>query len=265
MDCLQQGKEEDEEVNMRSAGDCFGKGRLVAIAAALAALFVLLVFLPAVYAAFPAPSAPDSMVNVSSSSPAATGGYELNTSGGTITTVNINATTQNPHWKAYVGNISGRLALQDAGSNAIYDWNITSMEGEVYATRESGIVAWDSVVCANQTHISDEESALNLTSSDPDSISSTFFHKSHASFYAGLVPVAENTCNSTNLYVNSAASSDFAEVLLYDGRYMVYAALIEESVTGFDGNRYDFQMIVPDSGLAGSQAPQTYYFYVELT
>jgi len=188
----------------------------------------------------------------------------MNTTGGTITTLNINATSQNPHWKAYVGNISGTLALQDASSNAVYDWNVTSMEGEIYATRKSAIVDWDNIVCADASHISAEESALNMTSSSPDSIFNTFDSQDHSQFYAGLTQVAEDSCNSTNLYVNSEASSDFAEVLLYDGTDIVYAALIEDSVTGFDGKEYDFQMILPDSGLEGSQTPETYYFYVEL-
>lgn len=213
---------------------------------------------------FPQPTAPDNMTNTSAQSPPATGGYAFNTSGGTITWVNINATTQNPHWKAYVGNISGRLALQDASSNAIYNWNVTSMEGEVYATRKSDLVLWNSIACANATHITAEQTALNMTGSSPDSIANTFNKQNHSGFYAGLTQVAEDSCNSTNLYVSSQTSTDFEEVLLYDGSYMVYAALLEDSITGFDGKEYDFQMIVPDSGLEGSQTPETYYFYIEL-
>ncbi|MBW2997312.1 hypothetical protein KY349_03155 [Candidatus Woesearchaeota archaeon] len=234
-----------------------------------AKLFLVLIFVSIILAFsanadFPQPTQPDNMTNVSTESPVATGGYALNTSGGTITTLNINATTQNPHWKAYVGNISGELALQDASGNAVYDWNITSMEGEIYATRKSTVADWDSIVCANLTHIQSEETALNMTSSSEDSILNTFNEKSHVAFYAGLTSVAANSCNSTNLYVNSQASSDFEELLLYDGSYVVYAALLEDSITGFDGTEYDFQMILPDSGLEGSQTPETYYFYVEL-
>ncbi|MBI5880615.1 hypothetical protein HZB90_00630 [archaeon] len=224
---------------------------------------LLILLMPLVYAQLQ-PNAPDTMTNITSQSPAAEAGYAMTTAGGTITTVNINATTQNPHWKAYVGNISGKLALQDGGSNAVYDWNITSTEGEIYATRKSTIVEWNSIACANIAQIQADETALNMTSSSEDSIASTFNKKQHAEFYAGLTQVGQNSCNSTNLYVNSAESNDFEEVLLYDGSYMVYAALVEDSVTGFDGNIYDFQMIVPDSGLGGSQAPVTYYFYVEL-
>ena len=228
----------------------------------LATVSLLLAF--PVDADFPQPTAPDSMTNISTESPAPVGGYALNTTGGTITTLNINATTQNPHWKAYVGNISGELTLQDASGNAVYNWNITSMEGEIYATRKSTVVEWDSISCANLTHIQSEEAALNMTSASEDSILNTFNEKDHAAFYAGLTPVAANSCNSTNLYVNSEESSDFEELLLYDGSYIVYTAILEDSITGFDGTEYDFQMILPDSGLEGSQTPETYYFYIEL-
>jgi hypothetical protein len=204
------------------------------------------------------------MTNISSQSPAAEAGYAMTTEGGTISVVNINATTQNAHWKAYVGNISGKLALQDGNSKAVYDWNVTSTEGEIYATRKSAIVDWTSVTCANLAQIQSEQTVLNMTTGDEDSIASTFNKKSHSAFYAGVTPVSADSCNSTNLYVNSAESSDFEEVLLYDGSYMVYAALIENSIIGFDGNRYDFQIILPDSGLEGSQTPVTYYFYIEL-
>jgi hypothetical protein len=253
MDCVQQGEEEAGKMREENASWILR-----------AAFIILLLLATSVNSQVPQPGGPDTMTNISSQSPTPSGGYAMTTSGGTITTVNINATTQNPHWKAYVGNVSGRLALQNANNRSVYDWNITSTEGEIYATRKTSIVNWNTITCAGITNIQAEQTSLNISSAEPDSITTTFNKKSHAAFYAGLTPVSANSCNSTNLYVNSAASSDFEEVLLYDGSYMVYAALVEDSVIGFDGNRYDFQMIVPDSGLDGSQTPVTYYFYVEL-
>ena len=35
----------------------------------------------------------------------------INTTGGSITTVVLNATTQDTRWKAYVGNVSGKTAV----------------------------------------------------------------------------------------------------------------------------------------------------------
>ena len=65
------------------------------------------------------------------------------------------------------------------------------------------------------------------------------------------------------------------EVVLTDGTYedeggsdidydIIYAALIENNVAGFDGTAYDFQILLPESGLQGNQANVVYYFYVEL-
>lgn len=260
MDRLRKGAEEDSIMKSRNQTT---RPAVFSIASPLLLTLLLLSILPAA-ADFPQPTQPDNMVNISSQSPAPTGGFASNTTGGTITVVNINTTSQNPHWKAYVGNISGRLALQDGASNAIYDWNISSMEGEIYATRKSTVVDWNSIVCADETHISAEEDSLNFSSGNEDSIINTFNKKSHAAFYAGLTSLPADSCNSTNLYVNGDASSDFEELLLYDGSYIVYTSLLENRITGFDGNEYDFQMILPDSGLEGSQAPETYYFYVEL-
>ena len=98
----------------------------------------------------------------------------------------------------------------------------------------------------------------------PDSIVNTFNEKSHLPFYAGLTEVTANSCNSTNLYVNSAESSDFEQVLLYDGSNVIYTSLLEDSVTGFDGTQYDFQMILPEMGSTGWSSATAYYFYIEL-
>ena len=45
---------------------------------------------------------------------------------------------------------------------------------------------------------------------------------------------------------------------------LVYAALIQNNVYGFDSTIYDFQILLPESGLEGTQANTVYYFYVEL-
>src|SRR3989344_9224311 len=78
----------------------------------------------------------------------------INTTGGSITTIRLNATTQNLRWKAYVGNVTGRLTLDDANDNTIFDWTLTNVVGEVYATRFSGNINWSGVNCSNSTHIS---------------------------------------------------------------------------------------------------------------
>ena len=72
-----------------------------------------------------------------------------------------------------MGNVTGRLTLDNSDNQTIYDWTYTRGDGEVYATRASS-VTWSTLLCANSTTISAEESALNQVSGHPDSISNTF-------------------------------------------------------------------------------------------
>src|SRR5262245_15380672 len=87
--------------------------------------------------AYAVPSGPvATLITNETKSPA--GATKINTTGGSITIMKLNATTQNPRWKAYVGNVTGTLTLDDASDNSIFQWSLTRVTGEVYATRSSG-------------------------------------------------------------------------------------------------------------------------------
>ncbi|RLE41571.1 hypothetical protein DRJ48_05300 [Candidatus Woesearchaeota archaeon] len=189
----------------------------------------------------------------------------LNHTKGRITTVRFNVTQPNEDWKGYVGNVTGKLTLDDAQNYTLFDWTFTTTEGEVYATRGNQ-VSWTSIVCANATHVAAEDTALNHVASQSDQINETFANTTHPDFYTGDTYFAANECNFTlYTYVNdSASSTDFSEVLLYDttNSNLIYTAIISDSTKGFDNKYYDFQMIVSeDSSL---QTNIGYYFYVEV-
>ena len=217
------------------------------------------------YGAVPEPSAPSDMDISSNESPAPSVGPLINISGGTISRISFNTTTQNYRWKGFVGNISGRLVLGDAQSRALYDWDINTLTGEVYATRKSSLPDWESISCAQGQTISAEQRSLNISTNSTDSINRTFSKLTHDTFYVGTKEIEENTCQSTALNVNGTSQSQyFQEVLLEDGSWLVYTSLLENSTYGFDNNSYDFQMIVAENALQGSQPNEAYYFYVEL-
>jgi hypothetical protein len=77
-----------------------------------------------------------------------------------------------------------------------------------------------------------------------------------------------STCRSIATYVNDTAqasleSASFQEMLLQDGyNRMVYATLINQNTTGYNNQKYDFQMIVAEN--EWQTTPTTYYLYVEL-
>ena len=104
--------------------------------------------------------------------------------GGSFTTLLLNITSQTSKWKAYVGNVSGKMTLDNSLGMTIYDWALTSVQGEVYVSRNDS-VNFSSLLCANETHIVSEESYLNINSSSDDSINHTFNQKIHKSFVIG--------------------------------------------------------------------------------
>ncbi len=184
----------------------------------------------------------------------------------TITTIVLNALQQDQHWKAYVGNVTGTLTLDDSNNNTIYDWtSITSPTGEVYASR-SGSLDFGSVSCADTATISSEEVAMNMTSGGADNISATFNATDHTpTLVAGTTL---SSCPMTSLYVNDASqgqtsSADFQEFLMEEAtNSLVYVAILNDNTVGFDGSTYDFEMIVAESDRNAN--PYPYYFYVEL-
>ncbi|MBW2967903.1 hypothetical protein KY362_05450, partial [Candidatus Woesearchaeota archaeon] len=209
---------------------------------------------------------------------------------------NIDESAPTQKWKAYVGNITGEYALQDSSGNAIYDWTMTSVQGEIYATKEApsggqgwfagGIPSWTSIQCANSTMITNEQADFNHTAADEDSYTNTFKNGNNfnlTTFYAGTTQVTDSSVIGSvgdcyGLYLmknNTDQFTDWEEVVLTDGTSedegsgdiqfdIIYAALIENNVYGYDNTLMDFQILLPESGLQGDQTNVAYYFYVEL-
>ncbi len=228
--------------------------------------FLLLVLLLSCYA-YAAPDGAQITYNTTETKAPEPAAY-INTSGGTFTTINLYGETQNLRWKAYAGNVSGRLTLDDGGNYTIYDWSLATVAGEVYTSRNDSI-DWSDISCANQAMIYSEEAALNHTTTRADSINSTFKTTLHEEFYIGVSHIPASTCRSTATWVNDtaqAASEDalFQEMLLSDGSSLVYATILRDGEQGFNYKEYDFQMIVPEKDLPGEQSTK-YYFWLELT
>lgn len=189
--------------------------------------------------------------------------------GGNVTEVNINALTITTSWQGYFGQVSGEITLDDGANNTFYNWSMTTVSGEVYATRSS-TVTWDEIVCANVTHFGQEETYLGQTSSDGDSVSNTFNLQSHPAFSVGTRDFIANECNSTNAFSSNATQSvNWTQILLHQNdttaANIIYATIINDTTIGFDGGTYDFQLLVGENEKTGNIGATTYYFWVELT
>lgn len=235
------------------------KGRIV-----VSTLFLLgaLVLFSLVAATPTGPSAINVTANETKST---TPGQMVNISGGIISKINITASVQNPHWKAFVGWIDGKFTLDDSSGSTIYDWTLSTVGGEVYATRASGTANWGTISCADAGEITAEDLALDHTGED--NITSTFTPSSNLqTFVVAGTTISAGTCSSTSTYVNNVTQSGvFEEVILHDGSNIIFTTILEEDEQGYDGSTYDFQMIVPENANETWSSSTAYYLYVELS
>lgn len=211
------------------------------------------------------PAGIDQVVQVSNVTKSSASAAVINISGGYIDTFNITARIQDPRWKGFVGNVTGSFALDDASGSTLYDWELSSLTGRVYTTRNSITPNWASIECSNITTLNSEANALNLTNPS-DTLNKTFNSSGvHSSFYVGAVFIAANSCPVLNTFVNSASqTSSFQEVALYSPSDIIYATLLEQGTVGYNGQHYDFQEIVPENGTPGFNGATAYYLYIEL-
>lgn len=210
------------------------------------------------------PTGPDS-INITSNSTWAgsTSGTIVNTSGGYVSDLNITATVQDTRWKAFVGWINGAFTLDDSTGSTIYDWSISTVSGEVYATRASGAVSWGNIACASAANITAEDTALEHALED--NITSTFTGTNTGTYVVAGTSIGAGACSSIYTYVDNATQSSlFEEFILYDDTNLIFATNIEDMDGGYDGNNYDFQMIVPENGNETFSSSTAYYLYVEL-
>lgn len=216
-----------------------------------------------------APTGPDLVNNTNNETKGTVSGGYLNTSGGYIASVNLSATIQNARWKAFVGDVDGSFTLDDAGGSTIYDWSLSSINGQVFATRNGSTINWGNVNCSNVTLLEAENILMNHTNAD-DNITATFnltAGATHSAFVVGTQSIAANSCPTLNTYVNDVAQdATFEEMALHDTfGTTIYATILETNSAGYNNSRtYDFQMLVPENGAAGFSSSTAYYLYVEL-
>ncbi len=238
----------------------------------VASLVLLVAFaMLGVYGAIADPTGATILSNSTAGQPSSTAGNRTD-AGGTITTIVLTAVQQDTRWKAYVGNVSGRLSLDNAAGQTIYDWDIaaTSIAGEVYVTRHSSVL-FGNLTCGNLANVTAESAHMNMSLSQSDGLNRTFNYTSHTALTIGTAPpvnIGADSCRSTATYVSDArqnmnGAQDFQELLLQDpNSRVVFVGFLDNDATGYDGGARDFQIIVPEN--PNNLTPTTYFFYTEL-
>lgn len=188
----------------------------------------------------------------------------MNLSGGNYTMINLNTSQQTSSWTALVGNIRGFLGLGDKDNRSLYVWPISKIKGEIMVTRDNQNIDWSKIMCANETHIYQEEIDLGIASEDSDSINNTFKIKSHDAFVLSTVEFVANDCLSVNLQLyNQSDEIYFDEVLLYSGNSLLYTTLVQNNISSSASTVADFEIIVPNN-VSNPNVNTDYYLYFEL-
>lgn len=197
---------------------------------------------------------------------------QVSAQGGNVTRITINGSSITKRWQGYYGNITGRITLDDAQGNTMYDWTNAGFApvGTIFAANQT-VTDWSNVICVNLTGNNTAKQGINATIleqmygmalTDGDGIDETF--AGTESITIGTTTLSD--CPSTHIYQNNQSQNNFwNETLLTQNqsRSVIYAAKVDQDQVGFDGNTWDFQMIVGENGIiAGSTQ---YEFYLELT
>ncbi|MFH1770584.1 MAG: hypothetical protein ABH828_03430 [archaeon] len=210
------------------------------------------------------------ITNVSTVTGAATPASRVD-DGGTISILQINVTQQNYAWKAYVGNISATLTLDDNNGYTIYDWSLVqgSLAGELYVTRNASS-SWSGIACASGSTIDTELNSINMSPSDGDTINTTFNHVNHSSMVLAGTTIDNSTCRALHTYYNGSSQGDdetsyYEEILIQNTNgNLIYVTNLEADKTSYvnDSFTYDFQLLVAEDDRASQIT--TYYFYAEI-
>ena len=217
---------------------------------------------------------------------------------GNVTSLDISGYSVTQSWQGYYGNVTGTIQLADASDNILYNWTLSTPEGEIYASTNGTGIDWAYIQCFNFTadgtyaadtgnagatsqfgaNLSYLENLFGIASDDVDGVNETFsingvhehgYALTHDEFFTNNFQFSAGECPSAHLFDNddNVTDSTFQEVLLYEptSSSVIFTALLdEEDVKGFNNIDHDFEMLVLEDGHGTNLAVTTYYFYVEL-
>lgn len=171
---------------------------------------------------------------------------------GNVTRLNITDTRETNWWQGLYGNATVAIELTD-GSTTFFNWESSNPSGEIYFARAA--VTWSNVAAPLAANIRSEQVTYDMADDNStENLTATYGFNAHPAFDVGTTTIGANSAGCVSI-------NDFDSVILWDSGNSqgVYAAIINNSATGYDGSAMDFQTILPTDGTA-----QTYLVYAEL-
>ena len=244
----------------------------------IALILLSLLFLTSVsaFVVLAIPEGVDTVTIVDSQQRPGGGQVPVQAEGGNITIANIISKRRTTTWQGFAGNISASLTLDDTSNDTFYNWNVTNITGEIYASRNNS-VAFATIKPVFADPCTTDEDLTGLTPT-PDRTSRTFFFgQNTVNFTVGNVEInASSACTAfpfingsrqfpaTNLFENVILTTDLAGDAADLNGTTIYTGILPENgetAHGFDGLLYNFQIIVPVNESTGFE---TYFFYAEI-
>jgi hypothetical protein len=245
-----------------------GRGTSLAIL-----LFIVGILLITVLASV-ANAAPEGVFSVAirnSERRTANASVNVSAQGGNITRLNISINTQTGSWQGFAGNISGNIVLDDATGDHFYTWSLFNVSGEIYASRNTSL-NFNNIYPTTNCSVDQA-----LTGGGGDRINRTYIQNFNTrNFSVGTIAInSSSSCTvrpyvngsnqtSTNLYENIILNAETNNESMFNVTInnTIYAGILEpDGTTGFDGQQYNFQLLVPVNKTAQFN---TYAFYAEL-
>jgi len=172
--------------------------------------------------------------------------------GGDVTENNVESNATTTKWQGFWGNVSGSLQLGD-GTDTFYDWSGVTFQA-IYASPNNA-PDWGSL--NGGIDLTDVDTAFGFTSSDTDSVNSTF---AGAACTAGTEIAGAPGATPLD---NNGDPGDWITCVAEDTTAVgVAIAVFGTDITtgtGFNGDTIDYQLMVP-----AEAATTDYYFFLEI-
>ena len=221
-----------------------------------------------------APEGASSVVIVSSERRTVPNASNVTAQAGNITRLSVTANRQTAAWQGFAGNISGSIVLDDSSGDRFFAWSLFNISGEIYASR-NGSINFNNIFPHNNCTI--DETGMT-GAANADRTNRTYNRSANTvNFSVGNIQINSTTACSVKPYVNSTTpvGNLFENLILtpesanttnqsdqQQANQSIYVGILQlTNVHGFDGQMYNFQLLVPVNRTA---VFNTYFFYAEV-
>ena len=181
----------------------------------------------------------------------------LSTQGGNITEANLSATTLTGRWAALFGNVSGSVLLGDDASHIVYTWAWNASNGGIVCASTNSSL---STFLAFPGYSSEIDNAWGFAGTAGDSANNTFTGRNCSMNY-GPTTISGADYADTGV-PGGFETCAFKSYTSPDKAGLLFCSDIIDGGQLYNGQKGDFEMIVPTTPAAG--ASETYYMYMSV-